>query len=59
MFQPKVVEKIKSHILGSIIIFLRQSWLHQIVCKNIVCVRTGHRWQYRAFHDVLSDYNHL
>ena len=49
MFQTKVVEEIKTHILCSVTFF----FLSKIVpfvrkCRKILWSRTGHRWQYGA-----------
>jgi len=47
MFQTKVVENIKTHILCSVFFFIRKSfrlWDNVEKC----CVPAGYRWQYDA-----------
>jgi len=47
MFQTKVVEKIKTHILCTFVTFLKNGTIYKIMWKNIV-ERAGHIWQYDA-----------
>jgi len=51
MFQTKVVEKIKTHTLCSVI-FARKLW-----CEKILCSRRGHRWQYNTTHALCVPHN--
>jgi len=50
MFQAKVVEKMKTHILCSIIFFFKSCHLQYM--WKMLYNQTGHRWQYGtcAFH---------
>jgi len=48
MFQTKVAEKIKAHILCSVtIFFLKNHAFYEIMLNNNV-EPTGHKWQYGA-----------
>ena len=48
MFRTKVEEKIKTHILCSVI--LKKKVLFMRLCGKNVYSRTGHRWQYNTEH---------
>jgi len=45
MFQTKVVEKIKTHILYSVMFFRKSCHLVDNV-KKILYILSGHRWRY-------------
>jgi hypothetical protein len=48
MFQTKVVEKIKTHIFGSVNLFFEYRTVYEVIWKNIVVLGGGHTLQYGA-----------
>jgi hypothetical protein len=48
MFQTKVVQKIKTHILCSVTFFSENRTVYEKMWKNTVERGAGHRWQYGA-----------